>query len=219
MAEMADTYLEHVKRAQPSSPYALTGYSLGTTVAFELAKRLEATGEKVAFCGALDSPPHIIPLVKDLDWTAAAVLVTYFLELIPQTLVPEYIKAFRGLPKIDTVKSCLDVSTPAQRAALNLDAEQLLAIVNITDNFGSMAKTYHPEGLVQMIDVFFCTPLHSVEHDRKSWVDGHLSRWQDFSKGVIEFHDCEGDHADMLNPTYVGGFEKRLARVLEARGI
>lgn len=219
IAEMSDTYYKHVKKTQPRGPYALTGYSLGTTVAFELAKRLEANGDTVAFCAALDSPPHVIPLVQDLDWTAAAVLVSYFLELIPQDSVPPLIARFRGLSKPATVQGVLDVSRPEQRASLNLDVEQLLAIVNVTDNFGSMAKTYHPGGHVGKMDVFFCTPLHSVEKDRERWVKGQLSKWSEFSRKEIEFHECDGDHADMLNPTYVEGFEKRLNGVLTARGI
>ena len=219
ISEMSDTYFKHVKKTQPHGPYALTGYSLGTTVAFELAKRLETNGDTVAFCAALDSPPHVIPLVQDLDWTAAAVLVSYFLELIPQDWVPPLIARFRGLSKPELIQSLLDVSRPEQRNTLNLDMEQLLAIVNVTDNFGSMAKTYHPQGQVEKVDVFFCTPLHSVEQDRERWVKGQLSQWQDFSRTGIEFHECEGDHADMLNPTYVEGFEKRLNKVLKERGI
>ena len=217
--EISDTYHRHVKKTQPNGPYALTGYSLGTTVAFEIAKRLEANGDTVAFCAALDYPPHVIPLVKDLDWTAAVVLVAYFLELIPQDSVPSLVSRFRGLSKVETIQSVLDISQPEQRAMLHLDMEQLLAIVNVTDHFGSMAKTYHPEGQVEKMDIFFCTPLHSVERDRDSWVNGQSSKWQDFSRTEIKFHECEGDHADMLNPTYVKGFEKTMARVLEARGL
>ena len=117
------------------------------------------------------------------------------------------------------MQSILDVSRPEQRATLNLDIEQLLTIVNLTDNFGSMAKTYHPQGQVEKIDVFFCTPLQYVEKDRGRWVKGQLSNWQEFSRTEVEFHECEGDHADMLNPSYVNGFEKRLNKVLKARGI
>ena len=219
ITEMSDTYFRHLKKAQPEGSYALTGYSLGTTVAFELAKRLEANGDEVVFCAALDSPPHVIPLVEHLDWTAAAVLVSYFIELISQSEVPSLIAQFCGLSKIDTIKSLLEVAKPAQRERLNLDPEQLLAIVNVTDNFGSMAKVYHPEGKVRKIDVFYCTPLHSVESDRDTWITKHLMHWQDFSRAYIEFHECEGDHADMLNPTYVESFKQRLLPVLRARGI
>ena len=218
IAEMSDTYFNHVKLTQPEGPYALTGYSLGTTVAFELARRLEANGDVVTFCAAQDSSPHVIPLVHDLDWTAAAVLVSYFIELIPQSHVPELIARFRGLSKLNIIQGLLHVARPEQRKILNLDPEQLLAIVNVTDNFGTMAKIYHPEGVVRKVDVFFCMPLHSVEKDRQTWIRDHLSKWQDFSRETIEY-ECEGDHADMLSPTYVEGFEKRMNKVLEARGI
>ena len=114
--------------------------------------------------------------VQDLDWAAAAVLVSYFLELIPQDPVPGLTTRFRGLPKPEIVRSILDVSRPEQSALLNLDIEQLLAIVNITDNFGTTAKTYHPEGSVE-VDIFFCTPLHSMEGSgRKKWIADFLSR-------------------------------------------
>lgn len=139
--------------------------------------------------------------------------------MIPQTQVPELISALHGLSKIETIQRLLEVARPSQRELLNLDVEQLLAIVNATDNFGTMAKQYHPDGKVQKVDVFFCTPLHSVEKDREKWIEGHLARWQDFSPENIEFHECEGDHADMLNPTYVEGFKENLNKVLKARGI
>jgi acyl-CoA synthetase (AMP-forming)/AMP-acid ligase II/thioesterase domain-containing protein len=136
ISEMADTYYQHVKRIQPEGPYALTGYSLGTTVAYEIANRLEENGDHVGFCAAMDSPPNIIPLVGPLDWTAAAVRVTYFLELIAQDEIPKYEEEFRGLPHIEVVRRLLEVSRPEQLSKLKLTVEQLMAIVNVTDNFG-----------------------------------------------------------------------------------
>jgi acyl-CoA synthetase (AMP-forming)/AMP-acid ligase II/thioesterase domain-containing protein len=144
--EMADTYREHVKRVQPTGPYAVMGYSLGTTVAYELAKRLEASGDEVVFCGALDSPPHIIPLLGHLDWTAAAVRVAYFLELIAQDDIPTYEKEVRGESQapIEVVKRLLELARPEQLAKLNLTPEQLMAIVNVTDNFGTSCISFLP---------------------------------------------------------------------------
>lgn len=134
--EMAETYYEHVKRTQPNGPYALMGYSLGTTVAFELAKRLEAHGDEVVFCGALDSPPHIVPMLANLDWTAAAVRVTYFLGLIAQDDIPVYQKQIERFSRDDVIKRLLELAHPEQLAKLQLTSEQLTAIVNVTDNFG-----------------------------------------------------------------------------------
>jgi thioesterase domain-containing protein len=47
--DMAEHYLEEIRRVQPKGPYLLGGYSLGGMVAFEMAQRLIAEGnEKVS---------------------------------------------------------------------------------------------------------------------------------------------------------------------------
>jgi thioesterase domain-containing protein len=53
--EMAAHYLREIRTVQPKGPYYLAGYCFGGNVAFELARQLEAGGEKVAFLGLLDS--------------------------------------------------------------------------------------------------------------------------------------------------------------------
>ena len=74
--EMADYYLQAVRSEQPSGPYLLIGYSFGGMVALEMARRIEAAGEKVAFLAFVDAYPHprFWPLVSWLDvrWRRAA---------------------------------------------------------------------------------------------------------------------------------------------------
>jgi acetoacetyl-CoA synthetase len=57
--DMADFYLEAVRRVQPRGPYLLAGYSLGGLVTLEMAQRLTAEGEKIALLAMLDSYPDI----------------------------------------------------------------------------------------------------------------------------------------------------------------
>lgn len=63
---MADRYLPFLREAQPRGPYLLGGYCNGALVAFELAKRLDAQGEKVELL-VLVSPPAVAELGRSAD--------------------------------------------------------------------------------------------------------------------------------------------------------
>jgi len=61
--DMAQFHIDAIRNVQPRGPYTLIGYSLGGVIAFEMARRLSATGEKVALLTIIDSYPHTEPLV------------------------------------------------------------------------------------------------------------------------------------------------------------
>jgi thioesterase domain-containing protein len=52
---MAEAYLEEVRKVQPNGPYRLVGYSGGGIVASEMARRLQAAGERVEFFAFLET--------------------------------------------------------------------------------------------------------------------------------------------------------------------
>lgn len=55
--DMATHYIAEIRAFQPTGPYNLVGYSLGSLVAFEVAQQLAEAGEHISFLGLLD-PPH-----------------------------------------------------------------------------------------------------------------------------------------------------------------
>jgi thioesterase domain-containing protein len=71
----ARRYLEKVRRIQREGPYQLIGYSFGGVIAYEMARQLLASGERVSFLGLLDTPApgYAFPLsVRLLMYTANA---------------------------------------------------------------------------------------------------------------------------------------------------
>ncbi|WP_338864395.1 amino acid adenylation domain-containing protein [Myxococcus stipitatus] len=52
---MAERYVRELRRVQPSGPYHLFGWSMGGVIAFEMARQLEAAGERVGELCLLDA--------------------------------------------------------------------------------------------------------------------------------------------------------------------
>jgi acyl-coenzyme A synthetase/AMP-(fatty) acid ligase/thioesterase domain-containing protein/acyl carrier protein len=67
---MTEEYHAAVKARQPRGPYLLCGYSFGGLVAFELARRLSAQGDEVAFVGLLATLPPGHHLLRLWTWTS-----------------------------------------------------------------------------------------------------------------------------------------------------
>jgi len=57
---LADLYVRELRAQQPAGPYALAGESFGGVVAYEMAQRLHAAGERVALLALIDTyaPGH-----------------------------------------------------------------------------------------------------------------------------------------------------------------
>ncbi len=53
--DMASIYLKEIRRVQQRGPYLLGGYCLGGTVAFEIARQLQAKGEQITLLALFDT--------------------------------------------------------------------------------------------------------------------------------------------------------------------
>ncbi len=56
LAELVGDYTERIRAAQPEGPYRLAGWSMGGIIAYEIARRLERSGARVALLALLDAP-------------------------------------------------------------------------------------------------------------------------------------------------------------------
>src|SRR5205823_1240244 len=53
--QMAATYLNAIKQVQAQGPYLLVGYSLGGSIAYELARKLREGGDRIGLLVLLDA--------------------------------------------------------------------------------------------------------------------------------------------------------------------
>lgn len=52
--EMAALYIQELKTIQPEGPYFICGYSFGGTIAYEIARQIECSGQQVALLAIID---------------------------------------------------------------------------------------------------------------------------------------------------------------------
>ncbi|KAL2043498.1 hypothetical protein N7G274_003805 [Stereocaulon virgatum] len=218
--ETVTTYHTAIKRTQPTGPYALAGYSFGTMLAFEIAKRIElSSSDEVRFLGSFNLPPHIQWRMRQLDWTACLLHLCYFLDLKSESHADALSSELRQhKSSLETAVSTILEGVNAQRMAeLSLNAAALTNWADLTHSLQSMAVDYEPGGAVAAMDVFYAQPLSVSARSKEEWLTLHLSKWAGFCRTKPRFHEVGGAYYTMLSPEHVQGFANKLKEVLEAR--
>ncbi|KAF2150322.1 putative polyketide synthase PksJ [Myriangium duriaei CBS 260.36] len=220
LSEVIDTYYTAIKSQQPRGPYALAGYSYGSMLAVELAKRLEADEpDCVKFLGSFNLPPHIKQRMRRLDWTAGLTHIANFCSIVSEERSEVLRTELRDLGHAEQVATLLAEADEERCAQLALTQESLHNWVDVSFSLQTMGWEYDPSGLVERLDVFYCQPLKDVAGTRKEYREEHLEKWRGFVKGEVRFHEVAGRHYTMIDREHAPEFARRLRRALEERGL
>ncbi|MGP3991727.1 alpha/beta fold hydrolase [Streptomyces sp. 3N207] len=210
-AEMVSTYVAAIRRAQPSGPYAVAGYSYGGAVAFEIAKRLEADGDKVDFVGVFNLPPRIADRMNEITFTDGAINLALFLELINAADIEELTATLRELSEADQLSYLVDHAPERRLTELDLTTERFANWVHLAQNMVHLGRTYEPSGSVGQVRVFYCTPLRGTKQE---WLDNQLRHWDDFTRERNAYIEVDGEHYTLMSPQHVQTFQATLRQEL-----
>jgi acyl-CoA synthetase (AMP-forming)/AMP-acid ligase II/thioesterase domain-containing protein/acyl carrier protein len=204
--EMVTTYVQTIRKRQPHGPYALAGYSFGAPVAFEIAKALEAQGERVAFLGCLDGAPYIGNPAEPLDFIGSTVVVAFFLGLIDK----EQMQTLPGRIRAAGLDPCTHIMqlAPARRFAdLNLNLARFKAWANLAYSLVRIGEAYRPSGTVESATVFYAEPLQGTKQE---WLGKHLEQWDSFTRRSNRYVEVPGEHNSLLGPRNIAAFQAAL---------
>ncbi|MGW2642377.1 alpha/beta fold hydrolase [Streptomyces sp. NPDC001348] len=211
-AEMVDTYVTAIRSRQPHGPYAVAGYSYGGAVAFEIAKVLEAQGERVDFVGSFNLPPHIKYRMNELDFIETATNLAFFLDLIDKKQSLELPARLRSLPVEEQLAHFIDHAPEGRLAELDLDLEKFRAWAELADRLTDLGRGYSPSGRVRSMSVFYAIPLRGSKED---WLNNELRRWDEHVTGENRYIDVPGEHYTLMGPAHVATFQSILRKELD----
>jgi thioesterase domain-containing protein/acyl carrier protein len=207
LEEMVACYVQAIRSRQPTGPYAVAGHSYGGTVAFEIAKALESSGERVDFVAIISQAPHIKARMEKSQYIDRAIHLAQSLGLINPSQGEALPELVRGRPRQDQIAYLLDVSSKKRLTELDLDEASLTRWATLAHSLVELVRDYDPSGTVRSLCVFCETPPNGAKH---VWRPDELRDWDAFARETNRYRWVPGEHDNLMAPQYVSGFQAAL---------
>ncbi|MCS0710057.1 non-ribosomal peptide synthetase [Massilia aurea] len=199
---MADDYLAEMRQVQPVGPYFLGGYSFGGLVAYEIANRLIAAGESVAFLGLIDTALPV-PLhydeEKGIDEFFS--MLRYFGRQNPETL-----GQLRKMAETRDIERMLDYCYETGLLPREIERSTIRRrLATLTANHIAKAKYWAPK---------INTHLTLFSAEGESRQDCSIG-WRKFYSDNLSIHTVPGNHASMMDWPNIEHLGNALGRSLQ----
>jgi amino acid adenylation domain-containing protein len=188
--EMASHYIDEIRKIQPHGPYFLGGYSLGGTIAFEMAQQLAAQGEPHATVVLFDTNlPQRNGSAPQQEGSATSVLRALF--RIPAAERSAYVSRMMGAP-----------SRFIQR---RLHLARLPGIVKKVRKACLQAEQdYRPRPYAGRVILF------RSDHEPLGRTTDPRAGWKSLAKQGLEIREIAGNHENILLEPQVRFVAERL---------
>ena len=189
LESLASRYLKAVREIQPEGPYLLGGWSLGGTIAYEMARQLEHDGEWVALLAMIDVAA---PEVSGEEPGDAALLVRLAEDLVrlsgqPVSLGPEVLESLdleAGLDRLLTLGRAEGLLPP------DVETAQLRELFEVFRRNLRAARGYAPEGYGGRVTFF------RAEGSMPPGTVDPTFGWERLA--ATDLHRLDGDHYSLL---------------------
>jgi amino acid adenylation domain-containing protein/non-ribosomal peptide synthase protein (TIGR01720 family) len=207
--DMASRYVEQVRAVQPEGPYLLGGWSLGGTVAFEMARELRRQGQEVALLVLLDSfAPAGTPMPEGDDALLFAGFAADLARSAGQEarLTPE---SFEGLSAEERLRALWAHALEARWLRAGTGLEEVRTLLDVVRANLQAVSRYSPgpyEGRVVLL---------RAGDARRGEEREATHGWDGLVPSGLTVEDVPGDHHGVLRPPHVDTLAEQLERRLQ----
>jgi amino acid adenylation domain-containing protein len=214
---LAAAYLSEIRSVlQPGQPFLIGGYSLGGVIAFEMARQLSESGERVALLAIIDST---LPNLPGLQRRSRVGLVRDVLRNLPPWL---FHHARGSDPRKLLTRSARKIARAVRRPAvssptvgqepLELDVQSMFGVATLPEELRVRAAAlyrarvhYEPRPFAGRLTLFrpAARPLLELANPTLGW--------ERFARGGVDVHAVPGSHESCIRDPHV----LRLARALQ----
>jgi aspartate racemase len=203
--DLAAYYIKEMKKFQPIGPYFLLGVSFGGTVAFEMARQLDAKGEKVALLGLLDT--YGPDAFKQSSEVKKSERLKRILQLEPAVFLKKS-QSYLGGKMESLTYQTWRLATKFYRAA---GRPLPIYLENLSHNdLNNEALKYYTTGVYSGRASLF----KAIESAAVFGADAQLG-WGDAIQGGIDIYEIPSDHLGMLKEPHVQILGKQLQAAVD----
>ncbi|MFD9871288.1 amino acid adenylation domain-containing protein [Streptomyces niveus] len=188
--ELAEDYLEQIRRVQPWGPYRLLGWSFGGVVAHAVATRLQAAGEEVELLALMDAYP--VPPEEAADAMTDR-------ETVEMLVGPAAEEAGRPDPLPDAFFNRFDTAAVVgvlrrrDPVLAGFAEAEVAALVGAAVNHAALMRAYRP-------GVFTGDPLLFTAAEGRGPDSPSAGLWDPYTDGETQRHDINSTHLRMTEP-------------------
>ena len=207
LTTMAADYLAAIREVRPHGPYALGGWSMGASVAYEIACQLSGRGEDVGllamFDGAVPEPEIKVPAEQMLKYFAADLG-------LPADHPSLKWQELARLPFEEAVARVFEQGRLAGRLAPDQNLEDLQRYFRLFMHNQELIKEYQPSPYAGTIHMFRAE--EGLTGGPRVWRFRHLG-WRDLVEDV-RISVVSGNHTNMMEQPHVGSLAQQLKPLL-----
>lgn len=218
LEEMAALYVSEMRKVQPSGPYFMGGFCSASMLALEMARQLEADGERVGLLAAIDY--DLVPVETSPSGVKA---LFAFLRNVPKWVREDAMSsgmkelAGRVKSRLRNLVGGLRKSRTA-KGPKEVDFRDAHGMWRFPDYQVAMLKAHHqaihsyePKSLNGRVALFIPRTMPLLG----PWPTGHGAQWDDIARGGVEVHKVRGSHTTMLKEPFVEALGKQLNSCIE----
>jgi thioesterase domain-containing protein/acyl carrier protein len=218
--DIARTYIEKIKKVQPTGPYYIAGWCIGGTIAFEMARQLEQTGEKIASLAMINTiapRPELAQEVKEFNHESE---LNWVWDYLPDNEIKEKVRKepdmnhiwpllTKYLEEIDFDIDIIKNSIPTHIADATpnfnrLSIKELIYYMNMVRSLINARNLYIPKSKIRITPQFFTA---------SRFVIPNREQWNNYCQEPLKFFEVMGDHFSIFELPETIQFAKLFDRV------
>ena len=224
--EVAQRYIEKMRKVQVHGPYRIAGWSIGGTIGFEMVRQLEEQKEDVGFLGLIDTAPPDTKffdkgveysLESELEWIREYFPIESLIKRLESIedfsrVWPEILSFFEnsgpGLKKHN--ENIFKDMVPEEFALAEMNLAQMgskefISKLNTLRTFDNSRNKYIPGGKIDAV-------VHFFKAGEGRMIDAE--KWNIYCNKPINVYNIPGDHLSMFKMPGVMELAKLFGKII-----